>query len=129
MYENIKKDAFVKDTKQNENKSRDKSTGIPVHMKHYIENQTGLSYNDVRIHYNSIQPSQFKALAYAQGNDVFLQQGQEKHLMHELYHVAQQKKGLVKPTSYIGKYAINDNIELEREAESCEEQYKREAPV
>lgn len=127
MYEYIKEDVFVKNTRQN-NRDRDKSTGIPVHMKHYIENQTGLSYDDVRIHYNSSRPSQFKALGYAQGNNVFLQQGQEKHLMHELCHVAQQKKGLVKPTSYIGKYAINDNIELEKEAELCEEQYRSEFP-
>lgn len=129
MYEYIKKDILVKNVKKNHNKDRDKITGIPVHMKNYIENQTGLSYDDVRIHYNSNQPSRFKALGYTQGNNIFLKQGQEKHLMHELCHIAQQKKGLVKPTSSIDKYAINDNLELEKEAEMCEERYKREPTV
>ena len=72
MYEYIKKEAYVRNTRQNHNRSRDKSTGIPVHMKHYIENRTGLFYDDVRIHYNSSRPSQFKALGYTQGNNVFL---------------------------------------------------------
>ena len=93
IYEYIKKDVSAKNVKQNHNKDRDKTTGIPVHMKNYIENQTGLSYDDVRIHYNSNQPSRFKALGYTQGNNIFLKQGQEKHLMHELCHIAQQKKG------------------------------------
>lgn len=129
MYTYIKNDAIVKKTKRDHNRSFDKSTGIPVDMKQYIENQTGLSYDDVRIHYNSNKPSKFEALGYTQGNDIFLQQGQEKHLLHELCHVAQQKKGFVKPTSFIGEYAVNDNMELEKEAELCEEQYKREAPI
>lgn len=129
MYKNIKKDVVVKNTRKDYDKYHDKSTGIPVQMKHYIESKTGLSYDDVRIHYNSNKPSKFEALGYTQGNDIFLQQGQEKHLMHELCHVAQQKKGFVKPTSSIGEYAVNDNMELEKEAELCEEQYKREAPI
>lgn len=129
MFKNIKKDVIVKNIQQDHNKHRDKSTGMPVQMKHYIENKTGLSYDDVRIHYNSDQPSKFNALGYTQGNNIFLQQGQEKHLMHELCHVAQQKKGIVKPTSSIDNYMINDNIELEKEAELCEKQYSREMPI
>lgn len=129
MYKNIKKDALAKNIRRDYDKYRDKSTGIPVQMKHYIESKTGLSYDDVRIHYNSDRPRQFKALGYTQGNNIFLQHGQEKHLMHELCHIAQQKKGIVKPTSLIGEYVINDNTELENEAELCEEQYKREAPI
>lgn len=124
MYKYMKKDINF-----DKKKERDKSTGIPIHIKHYIENQTGLSYDDVRIHYNSSKPSQFKALGYTQGKNVFLGQGQEKHLMHELCHVAQQKKGLVKPTSFIEKSALNDNAKLEKEAELCEEQYKSKMPI
>ncbi len=124
MYKYMKKD-----TNQDKNKEHDKSTGIPVHMKHYIEDKTGLSYDDVRVHYNSNQPRQFKALGYTQGKNIYLRQGQEKHLMHELCHVAQQKKGLVKPTSFIENNAINDNEELEKEAELCEEKYRSEMPI
>ncbi len=129
MYTHIKKDKPLKNTKQNHKGDRDKSTGIPVSMKQYMENHTGLSFDDVKIHYNSSQPRQFDALGYTQGNNVFLQQGQEKHLIHELCHVVQQRKGLVKPTLKIGEYAINDDVKLEKEAELCEKQYKKEMPV
>lgn len=124
MYEYAKKNK-----EPDYSEKRDKSTGIPIDMKRYIENQTGLSYDDVRIHYNSNKPRQFEALGYTQGNNIFLEQGQEKHLMHELLHVAQQKKRLVKPTSFTEKYAVNDDVKMEREAGLCEEQYKRNAPV
>lgn len=56
MYQYINKDALAKDIKRDHNRSFNKSTGIPVHMKHYIENKTGLSYDDLRIHYHSDQP-------------------------------------------------------------------------
>lgn len=121
----MKMHAYIKEnTKQNKEEYRDKSTGIPVRMKRYIENKTGLSYDDVRVHYNSDQPGRFQALGYTQGNHIFLQQGQEKHLAHELCHVAQQKKGIVKPTFSMGKYVMNDNVELEKAAELCEKQYR-----
>ena len=120
MYTYMKKDTDSK---------KHKNSGIPDHMKTYVENLSGFSFDDVRVHYNSDQPRRFQALGYTQGNNVHLRPGQENHLMHELWHVVQQKKGIVKPTSSIGGYALNDSAELEKEAEDREKQYEREAPL
>jgi len=46
-------------------------------------------------------PAQLNALAYAQGSDIHVAPGQEKHLPHEAWHVVQQSKGRVKPTMQI----------------------------
>lgn len=73
-------------------------TGIPTQMKLDFERQSGLSFDDVRVHYNSDKPAQLKALAYTQGTQVYVGPGQERHLPHELGHVIQQKRGLVQPT-------------------------------
>lgn len=108
---------------------RDHITGIPVQMKAYAENLYGSSLDNVRVHYQSEKPRQFHALGYTQGSNVYLGPGQEKHLMHELCHVIQQKKGVVKPTSTEGGHTINDSVSLEKEAEVLEQQYEKEAPV
>ena len=58
------------------------------------------------------------AHAYAQGNNIHLGPGQEKHLPHEAWHVAQQKQGRVKPTKQLkSKINVNDVPSLEREAD------------
>jgi hypothetical protein len=58
------------------------------------------------------------SLAYAQGTDIHLGPGQEKHLPHEAWHVVQQKQGRVKPTMQLkGKVNINDDAGLEKEAD------------
>ena len=43
-------------------------TGLPDTLKAGIENISGMSMDDVRVHYNSSKPAQLNALAYAQGN-------------------------------------------------------------
>lgn len=65
------------------------NTGIPAEMKERAETASGLSFDDVRVHYNSGKPSQLNALAYTQGNQVYIAPGQEQHLGHELGHVVQ----------------------------------------
>lgn len=92
-------------------------TGIPTQMKLDFEQQSGLSFDDVRVHYNSEKPAQLRALAYTQGSQVYLGPGQEQCLSHELKHVKQQKLGLVRPTRRIGGLPVNDQPELEREAD------------
>lgn len=93
-------------------------TGIPDKMKAQFENLSGFSFDDVRVHYNSDKPVQLQALAYTQGNQVYVGSGQERHLPHELGHVVQQKQGRVYPTSAIGSVQINDNPKLEEEADN-----------
>lgn len=92
-------------------------TGLPEHLKTGIERLSGLSLDDVQVHYNSSKPAQVDALAYTQGRDIYMGPGQEKHLAHEAWHSVQQKLQQVKPTTQIRELAINDNAHLEREAD------------
>lgn len=94
------------------------NTGLPDTLKTGMENLSGLSLDDVKVHRNSAKPAQLQAHAYAQGTDIHLGPGQEKHLPHEVWHVVQQKQGRVKPTMQMkGKVSINDNAGLEKEAD------------
>lgn len=97
---------------------RKNNTGLPNNLKSGIENLSGYSMDDVKVHYNSSKPAQLQAHAYAQGTDIHLASGQEKHLPHETWHVVQQKQGRVKPTmQFKGRVNINDDVGLEREAD------------
>ncbi len=92
-------------------------TGMPDNLKAGIENLSGFSMDDVRVHYNSSKPATVQALAYTQGTDIHIAPGQEKHLPHEAWHVAQQKAGRVSPTTIINGMPVNDNAGLEHEAD------------
>lgn len=94
------------------------NTGLPDQLKSGVESLSGIDISDVKVHYNSSQPAQLNAHAYAQGNQIHVAPGQEKHLPHEAWHVVQQKQGRVKPTKQLkGKVSINDDVELEKEAD------------
>jgi hypothetical protein len=94
------------------------STGMPDTLKTGLESYSGMDLSDVKVHYNSDKPSQLQALAYAQGNEIHLGPGQEKHLPHEGWHVVQQRQGRVNPTLQMkGGVYVNDNDDLEREAD------------
>ena len=91
---------------------------MPDSLKSGVENLSGISMDDVQVHYNSDKPSQLQAHAYAQGTDIHIAPGQEKHLPHEAWHVVQQKQGRVQPTmQMMGKVNINDDAGLENEAD------------
>lgn len=93
--------------------------GLPENLKSGIESLSGISMDPVRVHYNSAKPAQLNALAYAQGTDIHLGPGQEKHLPHEAWHVVQQAQGRVQPTMQMRDGApINDNKSLEHEADA-----------
>lgn len=66
------------------------ATGLPDHLKSGIESLSGMSMDEVKVHYNSEKPAQLNALAYAQGTDIHVGPGQERHLPHEAWHVVQQ---------------------------------------
>ncbi|MES2555801.1 MAG: DUF4157 domain-containing protein [Bacteroidota bacterium] len=94
------------------------NTGLPDKLKSGIEQLSGIGMDDVKVHYNSDKPARLQAHAYAQGNEIHVASGQEKHLPHEAWHVVQQKQGRVKPTMQLkGKVAINDDNGLEYEAD------------
>ena len=54
---------------------------------------------------------------YARDAQIFLDAGQEMHLVHELGHVVQQKQGRVQATEAVRGQALNDDRSLEQEAE------------
>ena len=95
---------------------RKNETALPDPLKAGIESLSGLSMDDVKVHYNSSKPAQVQALAYTKGTDIYVGPGQEKHLAHEAWHVVQQAQGRVQPTGQLKGMAVNDDIGLEQEA-------------
>ena len=93
------------------------NTGLPDNLKAGVESLSGFPMDDVKVHYNSSQPATVQALAYTQGTDIHVAPGQERHLPHEAWHVAQQMAGRVEPTTEVGGMPVNDNIDLEQEAD------------
>jgi|GEM_PF-6811772 len=94
------------------------NTGLPDTLKTGMENLGGYSMDDVKVHYNSARPAQLQAFAYAQGTDIHIGPGQEKHLPHEAWHVVQQKQKRVWPTIQMGGgISVNDDAGLETESD------------
>jgi hypothetical protein len=92
--------------------------GLPAGLKAGIKSLSGISLDGVTVHRNSPRPVQLQALAYAQGNDIHLARGQERHLPHEAWHLVQQRQGRVRPTLQMkGGTYVNDDVRLEREAD------------
>jgi hypothetical protein len=93
-------------------------TGLPDNVKSGVEQLSGVSLGDVKVHYNSPKPAQLQAHAYAQGTDIHVASGQEKHVPHEAWHVVQQKQGRVQATTQLkGTVPVNDDAGLEMEAD------------
>ncbi len=91
---------------------------LPGGLKAGIESLSGLDMSGVQVHRNSAEPAKIGALAYAQGKDIHLGPGQDKHLPHEAWHLVQQRQGRVRPTMQAKGVAINDDPSLEREADA-----------
>ncbi len=92
------------------------NTGLPDNLKSGVESMSGLSMDDVKVHYNSPMPAQLHAHAYAQGTDIHIAPGQQQHLPHEAWHVVQQKQGRVRATTQAKGIDVNDDPGLELEA-------------
>ena len=98
--------------------ARVNDTGMPDQLKNGVEYLSGMDLSDVKVHYNSDKPAQLQALAYAQGNDIHLGPGEERHLPHEAWHVVQQRQGRVQATRQLqAGVPVNDDQGLEREAD------------
>ena len=80
---------------------KENNMGLPDNLKSGMESLSGMSLDEVKVHRNSDKPAQLQAHAYAQGTEIHLASGQEKHLPHEAWHVVQQKEGRIKPTLQI----------------------------
>lgn len=108
--------AVIQKAEERQRRQQPNLTGIPTQMKMDFEQRSGLSFDDVRVHYNSDKPRKIGALAYTQIPEVHIGPGQERHLRHELGHVVQQKQGIVRPTTYINGMPVNDSIYYENMA-------------
>ncbi|MBD1395265.1 eCIS core domain-containing protein [Mucilaginibacter glaciei] len=92
-------------------------TDLQDNLKAGIEQLSGLSMDDVKIHFNSDKPAQLQAHAYAKGAQIHIAKGQEKHLPREAWHVVQQTQGRVEPTQQLKELAVNEDTGLENEAD------------
>jgi hypothetical protein len=90
---------------------------LPTQLRSSMEAMSGISLGDVNVNYNSSKPAQMQAHAFAQGSDIHLGAGQEKHLGHEAWHVVQQKQGRVTANTEVNGAPVNDNAGLEKEAD------------
>jgi len=91
---------------------------LPNQLKAGVERLSGLSMDDVKVHYNSADPGRLHAHAYASGTDIHIATGREHDLPHEAWHVVQQKQGRVGSADAHAKGAsINDDPVLESEAD------------
>lgn len=97
-------------------KTEPNRTGLPDRLKAGIERLSGLSLADVRVYRNSPKPEELQALAYTQGNRIYVAPGKEDSLPHEAWHVVQQKQDRVRPRFQMKEAQINDDWGLEEEA-------------
>ncbi|MCG2584166.1 DUF4157 domain-containing protein [Massilia sp. TS11] len=96
--------------------------GLPPALQASMESLSGMRLDHVRVHYNSSRPAQLQAHAFAQGHDIHLAPGQEKHLPHEAWHVVQQARGRVRADTRMHGMAVNVDPGLEREADQMGQQ-------
>jgi Domain of unknown function (DUF4157) len=91
--------------------------GLPDGLRAGLESLSGRDLSGVSVHYDSPKPAQLNAHAYAQGSEIHLAPGQERHLPHEGWHAVQQMQSRVRPTTSVGGTPVNDSARLEREAD------------
>ncbi len=103
-----------------------KNESLPEDLQENMENSFGQDFTNVNIQKNSQEAVDLNARAFTKGDSVHFAPGEfnpnsekGKNLVgHEFAHVTQQRSGVVKPTSVMGKGLIlNDDKELEREAD------------
>ncbi|MCI5222378.1 MAG: DUF4157 domain-containing protein [Candidatus Electrothrix sp. AR4] len=102
---------------QNNSGEAENSYGMPYSLRRGMEKLSGLDLSDVTVYTNSTKPALINALAYTQGQNIYLGPGQEKHLPHEGWHAVQQMQGRVQPSIQEKKMLINDDASLEQEAD------------
>lgn len=90
---------------------------LPDSLRSRFEQLSGQDMSEVEVHYDSDKPQEVDALAFAQGDEIHLAPGQERHLAHEAWHVIQQKRGQVRPTMQLRGMQMNDDPALEHEAD------------
>lgn len=90
---------------------------LPSGLRWALEKLSGYDLSEVRVYYASNVPARLGARALARGTEIHLQTGAEDVLPHEAWHVVQQMQGRVEPTDTVNGLSLNDNVELEKEAD------------
>lgn len=90
---------------------------LPKGLQDRLSAATGQDFSQTTVHKNSGLPMRLGALATAQGNQIHLGPGQEQLLSHEAWHLAQQAQGRVKANTTIARQPINNDRQLEAEAD------------
>jgi hypothetical protein len=100
-----------------------KSGNLPDPLRQKMEAAFDTDFSDVRVH-EGPQPAALDAVAYAQGNDIYMNPGKyspgtregQELIGHELAHVVQQRAGQVARRQGKGM-PINEDPALEQEAD------------
>lgn len=100
--------------------------GLPSSIQRGVENLSGYSMSDVKVFHNSPEAETMGVSGFTQGSEIHLGTGQEQHLAHEAWHVAQQKRGDVTPEIQMKGDSANANSRLEREADVMGQRALRE---
>lgn len=107
-----------------------KDDGLPEPLRSSVEALSGVSLDDVHVHYNSSRPARLKARAFTQGRDIHVAPGQEHHLGHEAWHVVQQAQNRVKSMTQLKDgVSINVDKRLEHEADVMGERAAQRAAI
>ncbi len=93
------------------------ATALPATLRDGVFALSGVDLERVRVHSNSMWPERVDALAYADGDDIYLAPGADRHLAHEAWHVVQQRQGRVWANAQVDGVEINDDPTLEAEAD------------
>lgn len=99
---------------------------LPEDVQFKMESTFGENFSNVGIHENSKQADNLNALAFTQNENIYFASGkfdpkstQGKELIgHEFAHIAQQRQGKVKQTAQLKGLSINDDKNLENEADA-----------
>lgn len=100
-----------------EKKDKKLDSRIPKRLVEKAKEIKGFSFQDINIHYNSDKPLKLNSNAYAIKNDIYLSQGKEYLLEHELGHIIQQRKKNFRPNAMINQTRIHHNQKVEQEAD------------
>ncbi len=97
--------------------SQSPAGGLPETLRQSMEQMSSVDLSNVQVHYNSEKPKALGALAYAEGDQIYLAPGEAELLPHEAWHLIQQAQGRVSATDERAGHTANTEPDLESEAD------------
>lgn len=91
--------------------------GLPRSLRAGVEQLSGFDLSAVRVIRGSSLPAKYGAFAFAKGMEIHLAPGHEDKLAHEVWHLIQQWRGLVKATHIVDGQPVNKDPRLEEDAD------------